>query len=217
MPVIVFSCCFSPDMFNPTTQSSLDVFFLLQRVPRERSEEGSCIWLWKMIWCHLQRKYNISQGSAAGWLWKYCLFVTRDCLEDCFSLICLKPISHCFHYKDFNVPVSFGKGLNLFWNKSKDPQMYCLLSGPAHESCASGSHCRGVRRIFILWVVNQVSQWVCMGPAPWQQRTARTWNVGTFGQHSCPAVQGHESSLAQGQQGSCTGCAVLHWGSTGLG
>lgn len=35
MPVIVFSC-FSPDMFNPTTQSSLDVFLLLQRVPREK-------------------------------------------------------------------------------------------------------------------------------------------------------------------------------------
>lgn len=56
MPIIVFSCCFSPDMFNPTTQSSLDVFLLLQRVPRERSKEGRCIWLWKMIWCHLQRK-----------------------------------------------------------------------------------------------------------------------------------------------------------------
>lgn len=56
LPVIVFSCCFSPDMFNPTTQSSLDVFLLLQRVPGERSKEGRCIWLWKMIWCHLQRK-----------------------------------------------------------------------------------------------------------------------------------------------------------------
>lgn len=43
MPIIVFSCCFSPDMFNPTTQSSLDVFLLLQRVPRERSKEGRCI------------------------------------------------------------------------------------------------------------------------------------------------------------------------------
>lgn len=36
-------CCFSPDMFNPTTQSSLDVFLLLERVPRERSKEGRCI------------------------------------------------------------------------------------------------------------------------------------------------------------------------------
>lgn len=40
MPVIVFSCCFSPAMFNPSTQSSLDVFLLLQRVPRETSKEG---------------------------------------------------------------------------------------------------------------------------------------------------------------------------------
>lgn len=106
-------------------------------------------------------------------------------------------MSHCFHYKDFNVPVSFGKGLHLLWNKSKAPQMYCLLSGPAHESCASRSHCRGIRIMFILWVMSQVSQGVCMGPTPWQQRSARTWNVGTFGQHSCPAVQGHGSSPAQ--------------------
>lgn len=64
----------------------------------------------------------------------------------------LKPMSHCFHYKGFYVPVSFGKGLHLFWNKSKAPQMYCLLSGPAHESCASGSHCRGVQRTYIISV-----------------------------------------------------------------
>lgn len=49
-------CCFSPDMLNPTTQSSLDVFLLFQRVPRETSREGRCIWLWKMSWCQLQRK-----------------------------------------------------------------------------------------------------------------------------------------------------------------
>lgn len=51
--------------------------------------------------------------------------------------------------------------------------MYCLLSSPAHKSCASGSHCRGVRRMFILWVVSQVSQGVCMRPAPWQQRDSK--------------------------------------------
>lgn len=152
------------------------------------------------------------RGLLRGVEWKYCLFVTKDCLEDCFSLISLKPMSHCFHYKDFNVPVSFGKGLHLFWNKSKAPQMYCLLSSPAHKSCASGSHCRGVRRMFILWVVSQVSQGVCMGPAPWQQRTLRTWNVGTFGQHSCSAVQGHGSSPAPGAQG------ILHrWCCAALG
>lgn len=129
-----------------------------------------------------------------GRLWKYCLFVTRDCLEDCFGLISLKPMSHCFHYKDFNIPVSFGKGLHLFWNKSKDPQMYCLLSGPAHESCASGSHCRGVRRIFILWVVSQVSQGVCMGPASLEAAKCKNLEcVGTFRQHSCPAVQDRDS------------------------
>lgn len=154
------------------------------------------------------------RGLLQGVEWKYCLFVTKVCLEDCFSLISLKPLSHCFHYKDFNVPVSFGKGLHLFWNKSKAPQMYCLLSGPAHKSCASGSHCRGVRRIFIPWVIRHVSQGVCMGPAPWQQRAASTWNVGTFGQCSCSAV--HGSSLAQGHQGSCSGGAVLPWGSAGL-
>lgn len=156
------------------------------------------------------------RGLLWGVEWKYCLFVTKDCLEDCFSLISLKPVSQCFHYKDFNVSVSFGKELHLFWNKSKAPQMFCLLSGPAHESSASGSHYRGVRRIFTVWFVSQVSQGVCMGPAPWQQRTARTGNVGALGQHSCPAVGGHGSSPAQGHQGTCTGDAVLHWASVGL-
>lgn len=55
-----------------------------------------------------------------------------------------------------------------------------------------------------------------MGPAPWQQRTARTGNVGALGQHSCPAVGGHGSSPAKGHQGTCTGDAVLHWASVGL-
>lgn len=151
---------------------------------------------WFYASCKGNKIYH--RGLLQGVEWKYCLFVTKDCLEDCFSLISLKPMSHCFHYKDFNVPVSFGKGLHLFWNKSKAPQMYCLLSSPAHKSCASGSHCRGVRRMFILQVMSQVSQGVCMGPAPWQQRTARTWNVGTFGQHSCTAVQGRGSSQPGG-------------------
>lgn len=129
----------------------------------------------------LAKEIKYITGVCCGAIVKILLVCDKRLLEDCFGLISLKPTSHCFHYKDFNVPVSFGKGLHLFWNKSKDPRMYCLLAGPAHESCASGSDCRGVRRMFILWVVSQVSQGVCMGPAPWRQRTARTWNVGTFG------------------------------------
>lgn len=46
--------------------------------------------------------------------------------------------------------------------------------------------------------------------------TLRTWNIGTFGQHSCTAVQGHGSSPARGHEGCCTGGAVLHWGTAGL-
>lgn len=42
--------------------------------------------------------------------------------------------------------------------------------------------------------------------------TLRTWNVGTFGQHSCTAVQGHGSSPAPGARG------ILHrWCCAALG
>lgn len=70
--------------------------------------------------------------------------------------------------------------------------------------------------MFILWVMSQVSQGVCMGPTPWQQRSARTWNVGDIwtAQLSCSA--GSWLLPSPDDQGSCTGGAVLRWGTAGL-
>lgn len=150
MPIIVFSVVSLLTCLIPQHSLVLMFSFSFKESQEREARQVDVFDFGKWVDASCKRNEIYHRGLLQGGEWKYCLFVTKDCLEDCFSLISLKPMSYCFHYKGFYVPVSFGKGLHLFWNKSKAPQMYCLLSGPAHESCASGAHCTGVRRLYII-------------------------------------------------------------------
>lgn len=128
MPIIVFSVVSLLTCLIP--QHSLVLMFSFSfKESQEREARQVDVFdfgKWVDASCKGNKIYH--RGLLQGGEWKCCSFVTKDCLEDSFSLISLKPMPHCFHYKGFYVAVSFGKGLHLFWNKSKAPQTYCLVT-----------------------------------------------------------------------------------------
>lgn len=128
MPIIVFSVVSLLTCLIP--QHSLVLMFSFSfKESQEREARQVDVFdfgKWVDASCKGNKIYH--RGLLRGGEWKCCSFVTKDCLEDSFSLISLKPVPRCFHYKGFYVAVSFGKGLHLFWNKSKAPQVYCLVT-----------------------------------------------------------------------------------------
>lgn len=137
MPVIVFSVVSLLTCLIPQHSLVLMFSFSFKESQERRARKVDVFDFGKWVDASCKGNKIYHRGLLRGGERKYCSFVTKDCLEDCFGLISLKPMSHCFHYKDFYVPVSFGKDLIYFEINPRLPK--CTV-------CFQAQHMRAVHR-----------------------------------------------------------------------